>query len=241
MVSRKPKQQPYGAIIKSGTVGSILSRLFQRILHNLGITPDRYEALMARYIQKATTLPDRKEGTSRVSLSKELLKKSMTWKTFLKGLEFLYVSKFEICLRLHNEEGKIFYCNKVVMMNQITMEGKILSEFYLDIMKAVGMTTDLYNELMIRYVNKACLTGSRKDRAGVRASLNKELLKPSMTWKTWIKGLVFLAITKVEVSLVLTHESRRITNHEDTILLDDFEEDYLRARDEHSEHEEQTS
>ena len=223
MVSRKPKQQPYGAIIKSGAVGSILSRLFQRILHNLGITPDRYEALMARYIQKATTLPDRKEGTSRVSLSKELLKKSMTWKTFLKGLEFLYVSKFEICLRLHNEEGKI------------------LSEFYLDIMKAVGMTTDLYNELMIRYVNKACLTGSRKDRAGVRASLNKELLKPSMTWKTWIKGLVFLAITKVEVSLVLTHESRRITNHEDTILLDDFEEDYLRARDEHSEHEEQTS
>lgn len=106
-MSRRRKPTGFEAM-PSGSVGSILSNLYRKILHDLGITPDRYAALMDRYIRRAYMDPNRKEmATARQTLSKELLKPTMTFKTFFKGLVFLAPKKIEIRIRLWHHNGTV--------------------------------------------------------------------------------------------------------------------------------------
>lgn len=107
-VVRRNRVVPFGDSSTRGSVGSLLSKLFQAIMRDLGIEGDRYDGLMRRYIQKSYFDLNRKTKTAaRASLSKELLKATMTWKTFIKGLNFLSVVKFELRLKLHHANGKV--------------------------------------------------------------------------------------------------------------------------------------
>lgn len=123
MINRKSKVKPFGAMLRTGSVGSNLSRLYRSILHDLGIDPSRYDALMTRYIQKAHLDPNRKDkATARAGLSKELLKETMTWKTFVKGLNFLAVVKFDLNISLHHANGKITNHKLSVAMDDMDVE-----------------------------------------------------------------------------------------------------------------------
>ena len=107
MATRKPKVRPFGQDIQSGPPGAILARMYRKILSDLGVTSDRYDALMNRYVAKAQLYPNRKEkAAARASLSKELLKEFMTWKTLVKGIMFLAVPKFDLSIRLHHASGR---------------------------------------------------------------------------------------------------------------------------------------
>ena len=108
-MSRKHRIVPIDQPIKTGSVGGILANIWRKIMHELGLKDlDRYNALMERYIQRALIDPNRVEKASaRASLGKELLKESMTWKTFIKGLNFLNVLKFELRIRLYHTNGKV--------------------------------------------------------------------------------------------------------------------------------------
>lgn len=123
MATRKHRVKPFALEIKTGGVGGILARLYRTILHDLGITADRYDALMARYIQKAALDQSRSEKASaRASLSKELLKESMTWRTWVKGINFLAVVKFELHVKLHHANGKTTSHNVVVALDEVDPE-----------------------------------------------------------------------------------------------------------------------
>ncbi len=108
-MTRKHRILPLEQKIASRSVGGLLATLWRNIMHACGLKElDRYNALMERYIQKAFLDPNRVEKASaRASLGKELLKDSMTWKTFIKGLNFLNVLKFELTVRLHHANGKV--------------------------------------------------------------------------------------------------------------------------------------
>lgn len=128
MLKRKSKVQPFGAPIRTGSVGSILAKLYRTILHDLGIDPSRYEALMERYIQRAHMDPNRKaKAAARAGLSKELLKETMTFKTFIKGLLFLAVARVDFKVTLHHANGKITTHEMNVIMDSLSedeTEGK---------------------------------------------------------------------------------------------------------------------
>lgn len=108
-MARKHQTLPITQEITSGSVGGLLAALWRKILHDIGLKElDRYNSLMERYVQKALLDPNRVEkATARASLSKELLKVSMTWKTFVKGLSFLNVIKFELKIKLFHANGKM--------------------------------------------------------------------------------------------------------------------------------------
>ena len=123
MLSRKRKTLPLRQEIRSGDVNGILARLFRIIVHDLGITDDRYEALMERYIQKSHLDPNRKEkAAARASLSKDLLKEAMTWKTLFKGLDFLAVLKFDLTITLHHRNGRVTHHGTTVVLDEIDPE-----------------------------------------------------------------------------------------------------------------------
>lgn len=119
MTTRKPKTRPFGKDIQSGPPGAILARMYRKILADLGVTSDRYEALMARYVSKAQLYPNRKEkAAARASLSKELLKEFMTWKTIIKGIMFLAVPKFDMTFKLYHSNGKVTEHTLTVVLDE---------------------------------------------------------------------------------------------------------------------------
>lgn len=122
-MARKQKVIPFGKEITKGSVGSILSRFFRNIMHSIGVEQGRFDDLIRRYIQKALLDPNRVErATARASLGKDLLKISMTWKTFIKGLAFLNVLKFELSMRLYHANGKVTDHRLDVVLDEIDFE-----------------------------------------------------------------------------------------------------------------------
>lgn len=103
--SRKHKKIGLGQEIRGNTPGNILARLYRKILHNLGVSPERYNALFDRYVQRASLDP-RKKTEIRAGLNEALLAEEMTFKTFVKGMDFLAIPSYDITITLHHANGK---------------------------------------------------------------------------------------------------------------------------------------
>ena len=54
--------------------------------------------------------------------------------------------------------------------------------------------------------------------------LYEELLKSTMTWKVFIKGLLFINVKKFDIKITLYHANGSITNHNKTVVLDQNED-----------------
>ena len=122
-MARNQKTIPFGKEIKKGSVGSILAKLFREIMDYIGMDGTRFDDLIRRYIQKALLDPNRVErATARASLGKDLLKVSMTWKTFIKGLAFLNVLRFELIIKLYHANGKMTEHHLPISLDEIDFE-----------------------------------------------------------------------------------------------------------------------
>lgn len=237
MISRKSKVQRFDKVIRSGNVGGALTSLYRTIMFGLGITADRYDALMARYIQKALFDTSRKEKAMvRIGLSKELLKESMTWKTFVKGIKFLNVPKFELYLTLWQSTGNMTMHSIAVSSDEYDLDkmdtderapgqlGEILAKLYKSVQETLSSTKEESERLMEKYLATYHYKLKKSDKATVRAGLAKELNKGSMTWKTFIKGLTFLDVAKTDLQIVLYHHGNKVTKHQISLVMSDFAE-----------------
>ena len=108
MYDSKDRIVPLGEEIRSGGVSSVLASLYRNIQNGIGIDMGRFNQLLERYIIKSNIPTNIKEISSlRGNIKKELMKSSMTWKIFVKGLVFLNVRKFELTIKLHHANGNI--------------------------------------------------------------------------------------------------------------------------------------
>lgn len=129
MTSRKPKTLGYSKEITSGSVGSILAKLYGKIRHDLGISASRYDALMQRYINKALVNPSKQDkAAARAGLSKELLKEEITLKTFVKGIEFHGCPRFDIGVTLYHANGQQTHHSIGVILDELDSERELPEE-----------------------------------------------------------------------------------------------------------------
>lgn len=222
---RKHKVVPFTQPITSGGVGSVLALMFRRILKELGLdSKDRYDSLMMRFIQRATLLPDpEKKVAMRQGLATELLKESITWKTLMRGLEFLAIDRFRLAVILHHRDGtESTHSIDSPLLDEKTA-GTVLSGLLKNIFFDLGITGSQYNELMEQYIDRSRTTIHRLQRATIRASTSKELLKHNVTWKTFFKGLSFIDIPRFKLVMTLFHSRGKVTTHEVAVRLDDDE------------------
>lgn len=225
MFVRKHRVRPFNMVIRTGGVGAVLARLIRTIMYDLGIVDqDRYDSLMIRYIQRARFLPDAaKQEAARIGLSKELMKESITWKTLLKGIEFLNVKQVEFTVAI--ERGGVV-SDHVVSFQSGTKEepGKILGVLMSNIFHALRIQEDEYSRLMDAYIERSRAVVHKRQKATIRASVSKELLKGSMTWKTFMKGLVFIGVSRFTIRVKLYHAAKPATIHEIAVAVDGFDE-----------------
>jgi len=103
-------------------VDGILANLFRTILYKHGVNTMKFNRLLERYINKTYKTITSKEATSvRGNLRKELLKNKMSWKVFLKGLYFLNIVKFDLVLKLHDQNGNVVIHEKTIVLKDQEM------------------------------------------------------------------------------------------------------------------------
>jgi hypothetical protein len=95
----------------------------------------------------------------------------------------------------------------------------VLASLFKTILMDLGITAMRFDQLIDRYM-VAALISNIKEVSSQRGNLKKELLKSQMSWKVFIKGLVFLNISKFDITVTLTHANGRSTIHTKSIKLD---------------------
>ena len=60
---------------------------------------------------------------------------------------------------------------------------------------------------------------NKKDRASARGNLTKELMKKGMSWRVFMKAMVFLGLRKFDIIIVATHGNGKVTQHMKTVNL----------------------
>lgn len=100
----------------------------------------------------------------------------------------------------------------------------ILASLFRTVLADLGINVNRFNTLLNKYIVHANIPMNTKEISSVRGNLKKELLKSVMTWKVFVKGLLFLGITKFDITIRLYHANGRITDHAKSVTLDKQEQ-----------------
>lgn len=224
MQTRKRQVKSFQATINTGGVDAILSRSFRGLVNAIGIKDEgRFDARMGRYAQKAlmSNAPDAEDQYRlRLSLIKELKKEALTWKTFMRGLEAMGVEVFEVELKCYDKQGNVSSYKRSSGILSDKEAGSFLAGLFADIVtKRNILQSGHYEQLMNDYIDASRPDAHPRQRATIRAGLSKELFKSNMTWKTFIKGLIFLQIEKFDFGVKIVDVFHKTHHYEFPVIL----------------------
>ncbi len=97
----------------------------------------------------------------------------------------------------------------------------VLSSLFRTILLDLGISAMRFDQMLERYMIKAMISSS-KEVASERGNIKKELLKPQMSWRVFIKGLVFLQIKRFDISVTLHHVNGHISTHTKAVNIDTY-------------------
>lgn len=91
----------------------------------------------------------------------------------------------------------------------------VLSKLFQNILADIGMKDNRWNYLIGECAKKEVShQDNRRDLASIRGNLNKEFLRPQMTWKVFCKGMMFLRVRRFKLIIIIEHEDGMKTTHE---------------------------
>ena len=88
-----------------------------------------------------------------------------------------------------------------------------LARLFRELLKDIGMTPMAWSSKMERFLDdpRNRIPRNGKDRSSARGNMNKELCRPTMTWKVFRKGLQFLGAVHVRFEIHATWPNRTKT------------------------------
>lgn len=236
MSDLRSSELAYGERIGSGGSDAILASFFRDILFNLDIPVDRFQALLDRYIISQGIATNTAEiSTNRSALRRELISTTMTWKVFNKGLKFLRAEDAILKVTLYHDDARVTHHECVFRVDEQNnapdddSETNTLAKFFREILQDLDVDDDMFQSYLDKYVKFAkpkTMTGvsleempkliaaKRAEEYYAKCSLKREILKDSISWKVFVRGLIFLGTKKVKFDLKLFHKSGLITRHE---------------------------
>lgn len=81
-----------------------------------------------------------------------------------------------------------------------------------------------WNSLVISYLQdpKNAIPQDKQSISAARGNLKKEIVKPNMSWKVWVKAMRFLQITKIEFYFKFHLQNNKIIEHNATMNIGDI-------------------
>lgn len=98
----------------------------------------------------------------------------------------------------------------------ISAARNVLARLFRQILRDLGIEQRHWHKLMLRYLNdpKNRIPPNGKDKSSARGNLNKELRRPTMTWKVFNdKAIPFLNPSRVEFDISMHWANGRVTHH----------------------------
>lgn len=226
-----------GTGIQSGGVDSILAGLWRKVLQDLEVDDAALLDRIDRYSKKVTTnFPDR-AAQIRGNLRTDVYKEAMTWYTFTKCLRVLGVEYFEIDFTLkhlrsittHRLKVKLddtFFEDEKDSEEKDTKDPTVLSVFFNEILHQLNVGVHLFEALLEQYMRRAKVTANIRNRTHIRGYLKKDFSAPKMSWKSFVKGMIFLCVLAMDLKMTLHHRKNYQTTHDYRVVLSDTE-DYI--------------
>jgi hypothetical protein len=77
----------------------------------------------------------------------------------------------------------------------------MLTRLFIEMLKSMNVDTIMYENRIDQYIVNAGLPKNIKELSSVRGNIKKELSKPSMSWKVFLKSMVFLGVKEFKLSI----------------------------------------
>lgn len=97
-----------------------------------------------------------------------------------------------------------------------------LAKFWRRMLMDLGINGFRFSVLMDRYLRDPNnhVPNNKSDRTSNRGNFNKEFSHPQMSWKVFCKGMKFLLIESMEITIKAKHHDGKITEHHLFVPLD---------------------
>lgn len=105
---------------------------------------------------------------------------------------------------------------------EIPAAENVLSRLFRQILADLNINHSVWNKLMIRYLDdpRHGIPKAGRDRSSARGNLNKELRRPTFTWRIFQKGLRFLGPVSVRFEVHMEWPTKKVTVHSTRLKID---------------------
>lgn len=197
-------------------VGGSLAELFRTIQYDLGISGPRMEVLISEFIiSEKRRIPDNRVARFLVrgNIRRELDRPSMTFKVFIKMLKIIGVKCMDFGVSLdfgsteQEQHHSVFmdlrgHTNKSIQLSDDPHSvSAALSHLWESIRVKQNYTEASFDELLGIFIKteRKKIEDKRIARLFTKGNVKRELEKPSMTFKVFIKGLRVMGVKRVRV------------------------------------------
>ncbi len=197
-------------------VGGSLAELFRTIQYDLGIGGPRMEVLISEFIiAEKRKIPDNRVARFLVrgNIRRELDRPSMTFKVFIKMLKIIGVKRMDFGVSLDfgpniaEQDHSVFldlknHSNKSIQLSDDSQSvSAALSHLWNKIKDHQNYSEGKFDEYLGEFirVERKKIEDKRIARLFTKGNVKRELEKPSMTFKVFIKGLRVMGIKRVKV------------------------------------------
>lgn len=216
MTDNKTSEIQFGERIGTGGSDAILASYFRDILKHLAINSGRFQFLLDKYIISQGMASNAVDSPlSRSALYRELMSSTMTWKVFIKGLLFLRVKSVVITIILYRDD-----CSTTAHDLELSLVGEshigddepnTLAKFFDSILKNLGVIdgedNKLFHEYLDQYIKVAKPGASVTEQYTAKCQIHREILKKNISWKVFVKGLLFLKTSRIVIESQLTFQT----------------------------------
>jgi hypothetical protein len=222
-VSFSPQTNPVKVRHTYRGVGGSLAELFRTIQYDLGISGPRMEVLISEFIiNEKRNLPDNRVARFLVrgNIRRELERSSMTFKVFVKMLKIIGVKRmnFGVEIDFGNsapiQKHSVFVDLKNHSGKSIDEDGgqsvsAVMSHLWNHIREAQGYTTEQFDNLLSEFISseRKRIKDKRIAKLFTKGNVKRELEKPTMTFKVFIKGLRVISVKHVKVFVNIERSS----------------------------------
>jgi hypothetical protein len=99
----------------------------------------------------------------------------------------------------------------------------MLTRLFIEALKAMEVDVLMYEHRIDQYITNAGLPKNQKELSSVRGNIKKELSKPSMSWKVFLKSMVFLGVKSFTLSVTYkNHISETVDKMNQDYMFDPY-------------------
>jgi len=192
-----------------------LARLLRTILRDLNVTDMEWERLVGKYLDDIMTTGEpivSTRSTLKGNICKELSRPEMDWKVFCKSLCIINCDRVSMEIELRHLD--MVFITAFDKINQTANSGRKLATIFKQLRLALKIGPREWLRLMNVYLNSPLLSIPKRgaERSAVKSKVDKELRTDSMTWKMFMRGMRFLGMHEMGITLTI-HRDSKVTKH----------------------------